>query len=113
MSVCGPTATLVRSEQIALEICLVSEVHTGATASPVEHPVGALHRSGFVITINTDNRLMSQTDMVREFELLTEHQGFTRADLLTVTEHAVAAAFCDEETKKRLLSDRIWPGYEL
>ncbi|MFQ5967800.1 MAG: adenosine deaminase [Acidimicrobiia bacterium] len=113
IGICGPTASLVRAEQIALEICLLSEIHTGTVPTGDDHPVGLLHRSGFVVTINTDNRLMSGTDMVTEFELLASHQGFSRADFLTVTEHAVAAAFCDDDTKKRLLSERIWPGYEL
>jgi len=81
--------------------------------APSDHPVGALHRAGFAITLNTDNRVMSRTSMSNEFALVAEHHGLTIRDLEQVTERAMMAAFCSLPTKERLLTERIRPGYEM
>ncbi|HSQ38166.1 MAG TPA: adenosine deaminase [Acidimicrobiia bacterium] len=104
----GAVAERVRSAGIALEVCPSSNVHTRVFPTIEEHPVGLLHRSGFAVTINTDNRLMSGTSMSGEFALAVAHQGFTVADLRAVTLRAVDAAFCDpltrEETRERVVA---------
>ena len=106
----GPVAAAVRDRRIALEVSPSSNLDTKAYPSIAEHPVGNLHRAGFTVTLNTDNRLMSGTSMSREFSLAVEHQGFTVADLRTVTLQAVDAAFCDDETRNRL-RERLEDGY--
>jgi adenosine deaminase len=105
----GPMAAEVHSRAIPLEVCVGSNLDTKGWA-PSTHPVGALLRAGFNVTLNTDNRLMSRTSMTREFALVEEHQGFSVDDLATVTRHAVAAAFCDEETKERVWK-RVSTGF--
>ena len=55
----GPLAQRVRDEQVTLEVAPSSNVQTGAYPSLAEHPVDRLHRLGFAVTVNTDNRLMS------------------------------------------------------
>jgi len=106
----GPVAASVRDRHIALELCPTSNLDTKTYPSIEEHPVGRMHRAGFTVTLNTDNRLMSDTSMSREFSLAIEHHGFTAADLRTVTLQAVAAAFCSEETRSRL-RERVEDGY--
>jgi adenosine deaminase len=104
----GAVAERVRSRGITLEVCPSSNLHTGAFPTIEAHPVGLLHRSGFAVTLNTDNRLMSATSMTEEFALVAAHQGFTVADLRTATLRAVDGAFCDgstrEETRERVLA---------
>lgn len=104
----GAVAERVRSEGIALEVCPSSNLHTQAFPSIEEHPVGLLHRAGFAVTLNPDNRLMSGTSMSCEYRLAVEHHGFTGADLRTTAMRAVEAAFCDpitrEETRERVLA---------
>ncbi len=109
----GKLASYVRDHQVPLEICVTSNLHTGNYPTPADHPVGALHRAGFAITLNTDNRLMSRTSMSDEFALVAEHHEFAVRDLQQVTETAMRAAFCSLPTKERILTERIRPGYEL
>ena len=109
----GRLASYVRDHRVPLEVCPTSNLHTVAYSEPGEHPVGALHRAGFLVTLSTDNRLMSRTSMSDEFALVVEHHGFTTRDLLQVTEQALMAAFCSLPTKERLLTERIHPGYEM
>ncbi len=94
----GPTARLVRDRAIPLEICPRAGIHLHGLAAG-DHPVGVFHASGLPITINTDSRLIADTSMTREMELLHEHYGFTIDDLRSVTLRAVDVAFCDDETR--------------
>jgi adenosine deaminase len=109
----GRLAAYVRDHRVPLEVCVTSNLQTGGYSEPGDHPVGALHRAGFAITLSTDNRLMSRTSMSREFALVVDHHGFAPRDLLQVTEQAMTAAFCPLPTKERLLTERIHPGYEV
>jgi adenosine deaminase len=106
----GPVAQMVRERGIPLEVAPTSNLDTGMYPEASAHPVGALHRAGFVVTVNTDNRLMSSTSMTKEFRLLVEHQGFDEADLRRISLNAVDAAFCDEETRAAV-RERVESGY--
>jgi len=101
----GPIAGRVHGGSIALEICPYSNVHTGAVASAAAHPAGLLLRAGFNVTLNTDNRLMSGTSMSREFAFAKTDLGFSSGDLRSVTEAALQAAFCDEETRRTVAAE--------
>lgn len=106
----GEVAARVRDRQIALEMCPASNLATGAI-TPDQHPIGALHRAGFNVTISTDNRLMSSTAMSKEFAFVTEHHGFGVDDLARVTRRSLAAAFCSHDTKVELWEEIIAPSY--
>ena len=95
----GPVAREVHERRIPLEICPTSNLDTRMYPSAAEHPIGMLHRAGFAVTINTDNRLMSATSMGQEFALVAEHCGIQVEDLQVITRTAVQAAFCDEDTR--------------
>lgn len=106
----GSLATYVRDFRVPLEVCPTSNLHTGPW-KPDSHPVGALNRAGFTVTLNTDNRLMSRTSLSDEFRLVTEHQGFELSDLFRVTVNAIMAAFAPLPLKRRILEERIRPAY--
>ena len=62
----GETATYIVDNQIPLEICITSNIHTNMYESYDKHPVVELIKYGFNVSINTDNRLMSNTDINNE-----------------------------------------------
>ena len=72
----GRLAAYVRDKRIPLEMCPASNIQTGAAASIAEHPIGLLTRLRFRVTVNTDNRLMSQTSMTDEMYALVEAFGY-------------------------------------
>jgi adenosine deaminase len=74
------------------------------------HPIGLLHRAGFAVTLNTDNRLMSGISLSDEFDLVASTHGFGVDDFAIITGRALEAAFCDEETRERVRA-RIETGY--
>ena len=93
----GRVASWVRDRGIALEVCPSSNLQTGAVASFGEdietHPIDLLYQTGFAVTVNTDNRLMSSVTLTGEFELLMETFEYDLDDILELTMNAVNAAF--------------------
>jgi len=65
----GKTATYIVDRQIPLEVCITSNIHTNMYESYDKHPVIELLKHGFNISINTDNRLMSNTDINNELNI--------------------------------------------
>ncbi|MBC7926650.1 MAG: adenosine deaminase [Bryobacteraceae bacterium] len=79
---------LLCERQIALEICLTSNVKTGSIPSLAEHPVRKLFDAGVPITLNTDDPALFETTLSREFEIAAETFGFTKDELQIVAENA-------------------------
>ncbi|WP_084125747.1 adenosine deaminase [Demequina sp. NBRC 110054] len=109
MPIFGHVAQYVLDQQIPLEICPTSNVHTGAAESIAEHPMHELRDLGFAITINTDDKLMSGVDMVSEFSDLID-VGWTKADLFEATLAAAWGAFLPYDERADL-ADFIVAGY--
>ena len=65
----GKTASFIVQNQIPLEICITSNIHTNMYETFEEHPIVDLLNLGFNISINTDNRLMSNTDINNEINI--------------------------------------------
>lgn len=106
----GSVAAEVRDRQIALELCPTSNRHTMGIA-PSDHPIDLLYRSGFLVTVNTDNRLMSRTSMTGELTQLADAFAWSQEDFLAVTENALGAAFADAGIVRSILENQVRPGY--
>jgi adenosine deaminase len=106
----GPLAAYVRDLRVPLEVSVSSNLHTGIYRSPEAHPIGMLHRAGFALTVNTDNRLMSATSMTGEFRLLADSHGFEIDDFHEVTRAALVAGF-GEWPRRRALIEEIDERY--
>ncbi len=107
----GELARTIRDYRVPLEICVTSNIHTGIAASSAAHPLGALHRAGFVVTLNTDNRLMSDVTMTDEFAIAVEQHRFTLRDLEQVTVAALDAGFGDWTVRRRIRDEVVRPAY--
>ena len=107
----GDLAQYVLDKRIPLEICLLSNVHTGATPSLAEHPFKILYQEKFRVTLNTDNRLMSQTTMTREFEAAADTFGLSMDDFEKITINAMKSAFLPYSQRYDFIYSIIKPGY--
>ncbi len=107
----GPLAAFVRDARIPLELCPTSNVHVGAVASVADHPIGLLAQLMFRVTVNTDNRLMSQTCLTDEFERLHEAFGWSLGDVRWATINAMKSAFLPFDERLTLINDVIKPGF--
>ena len=107
----GRLANYVRDARIALEVSPSSNLQTGVAQTMAGHPVDMLHRLGFNVSVNCDNRLMSATTMSREFALLSEAFGWTLVDVERVTVNAMRAAFLPHDQRERIIAHVIAPAY--
>ncbi len=107
----GDLAQYVLDKRIPLEICLISNVHTGATPSLAEHPFKILYEEKFRVTLNTDNRLMSSTSMTQEFEAAADTFGLSMDDFEKITINAMKSAFLPYKQRCDFTYSVIKPGY--
>ena len=107
----GDLAQYVLDKRIPLEICLISNVHTGATPSLAEHPFKILYEEKFRVTLNTDNRLMSSTSMTQEFEAAADTFGLSMDDFEKITINAMKSAFLPYKQRCDFIYSIIKPGY--
>ena len=107
----GDLAQYVLDKRIPLEICLISNVHTGATPSLAEHPFKIFYQEKFRVTLNTDNRLMSCTTMTREFEAAADTFGLSLDDFEKITINAMKSAFLPYDKRIGFIYSIIKPGY--
>jgi adenosine deaminase len=107
----GPTARRVLDGGIALEVCPTSNVHTGVCADIASHPIDRLRHAGFAVTLNTDNRLMSDVTLTDEAFALHEAFGDDLDELFALTCTAAEVAFLGDGELEPLL-ERIDRGYE-
>jgi aminodeoxyfutalosine deaminase len=71
----------LREDDVPLEICISSNVCTGAVRSLDEHPVRALYDAGVPVTIHTDDPAFFHTTLTREYELAEQVFGLPVEEL--------------------------------
>lgn len=108
----GTLAQYILDKRIPLEICLSSNVHTGAVPSIREHPFGVYFKEQFRVTLNTDNRLMSNTSMTQEFLAAAENFNLGLHELEKITINSMKSAFIPYKQRCNLIYEVIKPGYQ-
>jgi adenosine deaminase len=109
----GRLAAYVRDRRVPLELCPTSNVNTGVCGSIAEHPIGLLRRMRFRVTLNTDNRLMSNTSMSNEMLQLHEAFGWGLTDFEWLTVNGMKSAFASFPERLRIINGLIKPRYAL
>ena len=94
----------VNDRRIALEICLTSNVQTRATQSYETHPLRQYYDRGLNVILNTDNRLMSGTTLVDEYEHASRI-GFDFDELARMALNGFESGFLPF-AERRVLVDR-------
>ncbi len=108
----GRLASYVRDRRVPLEMCPTSNVNTGAAPSIEAHPIGLLKRLRFRVTVNTDNRLMSDVKLSDEFIKLRDAFGYDLDDMQWLTINAMKSAFWPFEQRLAIINELIKPGFE-
>lgn len=102
----GPLAEWVKDREIALELSPSSNLQTEAIAAwgteLADHPFDMLYQLGFAVTVNTDNRLMSNTTLSRELAILAEAFSYDLGDIETFQLTAAASSFLPVEEREEL-----------
>jgi len=107
----GRLASFIRDRRVPLEMSPTSNIHTGVCDTMQEHPIGLLSRLRFRVTVNTDNRLMSDVSMTSEMAALVEAFGYGWDDLEWLTTNAMKSSFWPFDKRLGIINGRIKPGY--
>ncbi len=107
----GTLAEFVLDKRIPLEMCLSSNVQTGAAESLDDHPFPLYYRNNFRVFLCTDNRLMSNTTLSQEMELAVRHYNLTLEDLEKITINAMKSAFAHHDERIRIIYDVLKPRF--
>jgi adenosine deaminase/aminodeoxyfutalosine deaminase len=92
------------TRQVPLEICLSSNLRTGACPTLSAHPVRQYFDQGVMITLNTDDPAMFRTSLAREYQLAQQLFGFTDEHLRELARNSFEASFLPAEKKLSFLN---------
>lgn len=95
----------LRRRRITLEMCPTSNAQSQSVADMHRHPLLHLYREGVQVTVNTDNRTVSQTTETNEMALVQEKLGVSVEELAAMSLTAVEAGFAEESERRALLRE--------
>ncbi len=101
----GDLLNYLNDHRIPLEICLSSNVQTRAVADFASHPLPLYFSYGLRVTINTDNRLVTDTTVTKELYLAHAHYGFGLDDIKTIIISGFKSAFLPYREKADVLKE--------
>ena len=94
--------TELMENEITLECCPISNVQTKAVASIEVHPIKEFLYRGLKVTVNTDNRMVSQTTIAKEIEFLRDNLGLTVEEERQLYLNAAESAFLTKKEREGL-----------
>lgn len=96
---------LLLEKQIPLEVNPTSNVCLGVYRRLAEHPLPHLDRMGLLVTVNSDDPPLFNTDLSQEYQVLATEFGYDRAGLARIARNAFVAAGAEPELKAQFLAD--------
>lgn len=96
----------VNNHRIPLEVCLQSNLDTNTVRKIAEHPVDTYLKKGLRVTLNTDNRLISNTTLTDEYMLAVNKIGWNYSQVKRVILNGFKSAFLPYQ-KKELIKQAI------
>jgi adenosine deaminase len=99
----GDLLHYVNDHRIPIECCPSSNVQTGAVRNLAAHPIKLYYNLGLRVTVNTDNRLVTDTSVSKEFWLCHTKMGFTVADIKSMIVAGFKSAFLPFHVKQQAL----------
>jgi adenosine deaminase len=100
----GDLMNYINDHRIPLEMCVTSNVDVGSVVDYASHPLRYYYEFGIRVTINTDNRLISDTTLTREYQLVMQHLGLSLMDIKHIIIHGFKSAFLPIREKRELLN---------
>jgi len=94
---------VLAERQVPLEICVTSNLRTGCCPALEEHPVRRYFDAGLMVTLNSDDPAMFESDLQDEYRLAQDSFGFTAEHLRELAANSIEASFLPAPRKVALL----------
>src|SRR6267142_1437282 len=101
----GDLMNYVNDHRIPLEVCPTSNLQTRAAKSWESHPVDFYVDYGLRVTINTDNRLISDTNVTNELYQCHKHYGWSLQTIKEIIISGFKSAFMPYREKADLVAE--------
>ena len=95
---------LVKQKGIMLEMCPTSNIQTKNAVDYKSYPLYDFYNDGINVSINTDNRCVSNIDLTYEIESIITNSKLEESNLIDMYKTMAKASFCDDQTKEWILS---------
>ncbi len=93
---------LCKEKRIGVEMCPISNLQTKAVSDINAYPMREFLDKGILVTINTDNRTVSQTSLDKEIEFVKTYAQITKEDIQMMSRNAIEIAFASDDVKHHL-----------
>ena len=93
----------INNHRIPLEICLTSNIHTKTVSSISKHPFKYYIDENVRVTLNTDNRLISNTSLSREYEIAINNFNLNEDEIRTIIINGFKSAFLSHNKRRKLI----------
>ena len=94
---------MAKKADIGIEMCPISNLQTKAVESTKNYPMREFLNAGLKVTVNTDNRTVSNTTLTKELEFIQKNYRITDEEIHLMMRNAVDVAFADDAVKERML----------
>ena len=91
-----------REKKIGIEMCPISNMQTKAVARKEDYPIREFLDAGLLVTLNTDNRMVSNSTIAKEMDFVQNNYGISDEELRKITENAIEVSFAEDEVKQML-----------
>ena len=89
-------------KRIGIEMCPISNLQTKAVQSPEEYPIREFLNAGVKVSVNTDNRTVSNTTLTKELQFIQKTYGITDEEILLLMKNAAETVFAGDAIRERL-----------
>lgn len=92
----------IKDKNILLEVCPTSNIQTNVIDTYKNHPIKQLKDQNILISINTDNRTVSNITLSNEYQKLNKYFNFTIKDFCQFNLNAINGSFLSPQEKEDL-----------
>ncbi len=105
----GDLLNYVNDHRLPLEICINSNLHTQSVSSLEQHPFRLYYDYGLRVTLNTDNRTVSDTTMTDELYTACKIFNLTRNELSNIVLYGFKSTFQSYKAKANMINEVLEP----
>ena len=93
----------IKNQNIHLELCPTSNIVTKVYKSLKKHPIDEFYKNNLSISVNSDGRTISNTNLNYEYLLLHKNFNWQKKHFLKCNLNAIDASFASDKIKKELI----------
>ncbi|MEN6481624.1 MAG: adenosine deaminase, partial [Anaerolineaceae bacterium] len=96
---------LAKERNIPFEVCVSSNLLTGAVTREEDHPIKEMLANGLAVTLNTDDPSIFDLSFSDEYQMLVDQYHISEQSIQNLVQNGINFAFAENNLKERLKSE--------